>query len=168
MAVLIVSDSHRKKDELNLIVHRHQNEVTTFIHCGDSELKRDHPVLAPFQIVGGNCDFFSKMPSDLIVEADSMNIFVTHGHHYEVKYNRELLQTEARHMECEVACYGHSHQRKAEMIKGILLINPGSIAQPRGPMEKTYAILNKTDGKYLIDFHDLSGIIVEHLEFNMD
>jgi putative phosphoesterase len=168
VAILIVSDSHRKKEELNLIVLRHQHEVTAFIHCGDSELRKDDPILSPFQVVGGNCDFFSKMPKDLIVEADNMDIFVTHGHRYNVKYNRELLQNEARLMNCEVVCYGHSHQRKAEIIKGILLINPGSITQPRGPMEKTYAIVNKADEKYLIDFYDLNGVVIEHVEFDLN
>lgn len=165
MAVLIVSDSHRLKNELNQLVNRHQNEVAMYIHCGDSELKKDDYTLAAFEKVGGNCDFFSKMPSELVIHADDMNIFVTHGHLFNVKSSRRMLQAQTSRKGCEVACYGHSHQRKAEMLKGVLLINPGSISQPRGPLEKTYAILNKIDQKYLVDFYDLEGNLIEHLEF---
>jgi len=60
MAILIVSDSHGLVDELLMIVERHQHEVNTFIHCGDSELSINHPALTAYHVVKGNCDFLQN------------------------------------------------------------------------------------------------------------
>ena len=36
----------------------------------------------------------------------------------------------------QVACFGHSHVLGAELIDGVLFINPGSILLPRQRVEK--------------------------------
>ena len=50
----------------------------------------------------------------------------------------------------------------AEMIDGILFINPGSIRYPRGRKERTYVILEITEDSYVLKVYDtVKGEIID-------
>ncbi len=167
MTILVVSDSHRLEHELREIVQRHRDEVTTFLHCGDSELDETNQVLVPFHVVKGNCDFFGDFPKLLVVEADGLRICLVHGHYFDVKSSLFDLQRRAKAEGCQVACFGHSHQVVAEEMDGVLMVNPGSIRLPRGRRQKTYVIMRHVNGEIEVCLHDLSGELLESSQFNI-
>ena len=74
------------------------------------------------------------------------------------------LQTLAYHAEevgAQVACFGHSHVLGAELIEGVLFINPGSILLPRQRVEKTFALLEMDENQMEVRFETLDGQLVE-------
>ncbi|WP_075982491.1 metallophosphoesterase [Bacillus massilinigeriensis] len=140
--ILIVSDSHGLTNELEKLKETYKDEVDLMIHCGDSELFADDKQVDKFLIVRGNCDYESKFPNDILETYEGLNIFITHGHRYSVKSSLMSLLYRAKELDAKIVCFGHSHIVGAEMNKGILFLNPGSISLPRGRRERTYMILD--------------------------
>lgn len=156
MKILIVSDSHGLTEELREIKAQYADEVQMMIHCGDSELQADEKVLENFIVVQGNCDFSGQFPEALVEEIGGLRIFVTHGHLYSVKSTLLNLSLRAQEAAANIVCFGHSHRLGAEMIDGILYINPGSIRLPRGRTEKTFVILEVNENEMKLHVHDLN------------
>jgi len=155
MKVFIVSDSHGLTKELIEIKQRHAQEAAAFIHCGDSELSSGCAELEPFIYVGGNCDFDRNFAKERTEEIQGIRFFITHGHLYNVKMTLMNLYYRAQEVGAKVVCFGHSHIAGAEMINGILFINPGSILLPRMRKERTYASLQIESGQAIVRFYDL-------------
>ena len=81
------------------------------------------------------------------------------------------LQTLAYHAEevgAQVACFGHSHVLGAELIEGVLFINPGSILLPRQRVEKTFALLEMDENQMEVRFETLDGQLVEQVVLKED
>jgi uncharacterized protein len=152
--VLIVSDSHGWKDELQYLKHKHSS-VDVLIHCGDSELMADDDAINGFVTVRGNCDYEKEFSEDAVVEVADRKIFVTHGHHYNVKSSLMSLGYRAKEVNANIVCFGHSHLLGFEMVDGILFINPGSIRLPRGRHERTYVILEIKDHHIEVKVYDI-------------
>jgi uncharacterized protein len=157
MKVLIVSDSHGLTQELEEIKKRHSEEVDAFIHCGDSELPPHSSELQNFLYVRGNCDFSKEFPLERIEDISGIRFFITHGHRYNVKMTLMNLYYRAQEINAKIVCFGHSHIAGAESINGTLFINPGSIYLPRMRKEKTYVLLEISDGKAKVCFYDIQG-----------
>ena len=80
------------------------------------------------------------------------------------------LQTLAYHAEevgAQVACFGHSHVLGAELIDGVLFINPGSILLPR-QCRKTFALLEMDENQMEVRFETLDGQLVEQAVLKED
>jgi len=167
--VLIISDSHGLTKELMDLKKRYA--TLDIIHCGDSELYLNDPILADMHVVRGNCDFDPKMPDDKIITINDMNFFITHGHRYRVGRDLTTLSYKASETKAEIVCFGHTHMARAEKIGNQIFINPGSIKSPRDRREKTYAILEFEDvTKIRVDFYSLDGKVISELSFetNLD
>ncbi|MCP8967347.1 metallophosphoesterase family protein [Ectobacillus ponti] len=167
MKVLIVSDSHGSTAELEQLKALHQQEAELMIHCGDSELGEADEALAGYTVVRGNCDWRGSFPNEIITEAGGLRFFVTHGHLYNIKMTLQTLLYKAMEQGARVACFGHSHVLGAEVINGVLLLNPGSILLPRGRKEKTYALLECKNGVIQVQFRELNGNVVAQQEFSL-
>jgi uncharacterized protein len=160
--VLVLSDSHGLTSELLRIKEKHKDDVNLFLHCGDSELPANDPALDGFIVVRGNCDFDEEFPEDSIQVVKNKKIMITHGHLYNVKSSLTSLSYRAQELEAEIVCFGHSHILGAEMINGILFLNPGSIRLPLQRKEKTYCILEVIDDKIILNVYDINlGQITE-------
>ncbi|WP_033828264.1 YfcE family phosphodiesterase [Bacillus andreraoultii] len=153
MNILICSDSHGLEKELFQLKNMHPN-MDFYLHCGDSELEKDHPAIQGFHIVRGNCDYGDDFPLQAVIETGKEKIFITHGHLHHVKTNLMNLRYEAMEHNATIACFGHSHILGYEMIDGMLFINPGSMAFPRGRKERTYIILEVQDEKKIIHVYE--------------
>jgi len=164
--ILVVSDSHGLTKELGALKERHRDEVDLMIHCGDSQLMADGKDMAGFVAVRGNCDFDSRYPMDRLEETAGKKIYVTHGHKYSVKTSLMNLHYRAREVQADIACFGHSHVLGAEMIDGILFLNPGSILLPRERREKTYVILDLFEGQIHLSVFELNGREIPELSRN--
>ena len=86
---------------------------------------------------------------------------ITHGHLFNVKMTLFNVSLKAEEEKANIICFGHTHAAGSELIDGKLYINPGSIRQPRGRKEKTYAILDIFQNQVNVTFHDVQGKLVE-------
>ena len=154
MKVLIISDSHGRAKRLNEIVDRVKADHV--IHCGDFCTGRSELPSVPLTVVRGNCDW-EEVSEEEIFEADSLCFFVAHGHLYRVKESLLPIKYRAQEAGAQIACFGHSHFPVCEKEDGVLLINPGSITQPRGFTVPTYAVLETKDGKIKVVFYQIDG-----------
>lgn len=162
--VLIVSDSHGLTEELAVIKERHHTDY--MIHCGDSELDADSSELAGFYKVAGNCDFDTKYPNEEVVNIDDLTFFVAHGHLHNVKSNINTISYRAEEEKAQVVCFGHTHVAGAQKFGEQLLINPGSIRQPRNRIEKTYAVIQwQSRSNIHVYFYTVDGERVDELTY---
>lgn len=162
--VLILSDSHGLRDAIQTIKQRHQ--IKDVIHCGDSELEADDPMLEGIQTVRGNCDFDGRLPEHRILRIDGLTFFVAHGHLHDVNMSIMNISYEAEENQANVVCFGHTHVAIAEKVNQQLFINPGSIRLPRRREEKTYAIMKWNDTSNIhVDFYKVTGEHVADLSY---
>lgn len=151
MKILITSDSHGLEKELLELVERHKHDVETFIHCGDSELASDSAEMTPYLAVKGNCDSDAHYRNDLITEVDSIKVFVTHGHLYNVKMTAMNLLYKAEECAANIICFGHTHVAGSFKEGDHIFINPGSLRLPRNIEEKTYVICDIDSERMHVD-----------------
>lgn len=142
MRIGVVSDSHGDLAAIGKVIAA-AGPVDLWLHAGD--YSRDASAFAGKSAakviaVAGNCDGRVKDKPDEFIAAGSRKIWLTHGHRYQVKQtNRELIWW-ARHYEADVVVFGHTHVPMIEESDGLLMVNPGSVSQPRWG-RSTYAVI---------------------------
>lgn len=160
MKLLIMSDTHSDTKTMEQVMERRQKEVDAIIHCGDSELTAsyfdDH-----LHVVRGNCDMDDSFPLEEVFSVQNTKVLVAHGHKYNVKSTLMPLFYRAQEVQASLVCFGHSHLLGAEMREGILFINPGSLLQPRGRKEKSYAIAENSGDSWEVLFYSDEHILLE-------
>lgn len=160
MKLLIMSDTHGDAEVIREVRDYH-TDVETIIHCGDSELPYDHPYLDGVYKVRGNCDRDERYPTEQIIQINDTKIFVTHGHLFNVKSSVLSLTYRAEELGAMICCFGHSHLLGAELIEGILFINPGSLLKPRGRKEKTYVVVEIKEHAYFVNCYSNNHVLLE-------
>lgn len=163
MKVLIMSDSHGWKEEVQEVINRHADEVDGIIHCGDSELNADAPVFQETQVVRGNCDMDGALPEEINKKIGPLTFFIAHGHLLNVKTTAMNLLYKAEETSADVICFGHTHVPAALQEKGRILINPGSMRLPREYPHGTYVILEQLENQVDVNFYSLEGSKAEEL-----
>ena len=132
--LIVISDSHgnyRAVESLLPLVA----ENDYILHLGDGgtdmrEIRAQYP--EKVYACSGNCDFFSPIPEEGILEVEYLRIFYCHGHKYRVKSDLNALAQAAKERGCDIALYGHTHRSDITEINGVTLINPGSFKRPVG------------------------------------
>lgn len=166
--VLILSDTHGQREEINRLKQRHEH-IEHIIHCGDSELPLSAPELEGILQVKGNCDFNQAFPKEQEVHIGGLKLFVTHGHHHRVKQDLQSLAYYVAERDVHIVLYGHNHIADARKIGDQLFVNPGSLRRPRNRVEKTYAILSwKTAEEVKVDFYTIDGESLPDMAFQMN
>ena len=168
MRLVVVSDSHGDRDILVQLVAHYKDEVVTFLHCGDSELTTNDSLFQQMTVVQGNMDFNGHFPEQVVVPVGAQKAFLTHGHLYGVNFDLTRLMLAAQAEGAQLAFYGHTHQLACEMHQGLLVLNPGSISQPRGqfqPLGGTYAVVDITATDYQVQYYDRHFEKVPQLQF---
>ncbi|MCR5674816.1 MAG: metallophosphoesterase [Lachnospiraceae bacterium] len=146
--LVIVSDTHGYDRLIDQVIER-ESPFDYLIHCGDAEtgLTAYEGEELPYRLlaVRGNCDYAGGRPAVLVERILFYNVLVTHGHRENVRYgNAELLAFGAAN-HADVVLYGHTHVPEIVEEDGILIVNPGSLAYPKGPQRvPTYAVLTLT------------------------
>ncbi|MBR2341401.1 MAG: metallophosphoesterase [Clostridia bacterium] len=132
--LIAVSDSHGNAKAveklLPLIKENHY-----FVHLGDglSDLRAVLDECAKkTYFCSGNCDFYSGVSDEGILEIEKVKIFYCHGHGYGVKGGLSALAKKAKECGCQLALYGHTHRAGVCEIDGVTLVNPGSLRYPFG------------------------------------
>ena len=120
------------------------------IHLGDvegSEYTIQEAVNCPVEMVAGNNDFFSDLPSEKIFRIGKYNVMITHGHRYYIGIGSEMLKREAVAEGADIVMYGHTHRPVIDISKDIIAINPGSLSYPRQENRKPSYIIMETDAQ---------------------
>lgn len=153
MKILVVSDTHRKDDNLKLVLSE-ECPLDMLIHLGDAE-GSEHFIpdwVNPecrMEMVLGNNDFFSRLDREREIDIAGHKAFITHGHYYGVSMGPEGLVDEAKSRGCDIAMYGHTHRPFLDVINGVTVLNPGSLSYPRQEGRRpSYMIIHvDADGK---------------------
>ena len=125
------------------------------IHLGDYAADAEavcEKLGKPLYAVLGNCDF-ARPPKEnfgyeLTVELEGAKLLLIHGHrHYVDTYSTYDARQKALDLGCGALLYGHTHISEVSMKDGILVMNPGSPARPRGGREPSCGLLIIESGK---------------------
>lgn len=169
MKVLLVSDNHGEGQILADIAKTFSDQVDVMMHCGDSNIDPSADVMEPFLTVQGNTDWGFTYPDLQRATVDQEKIIVTHGDHYSVNSTLTPLSLLAESEQADVVGYGHTHQLAVTTVDNHLLINPGSISQPRGEyayLGGTFAIVEVTPTSWQVQYYDRDMQPVEELAFD--
>jgi uncharacterized protein len=148
----VISDTHIPglSRDIPKAVYDGFKEVDLILHAGDlveikflEKLRKIKKTVA----VSGNMDsreVASVLRPKEIIEAGNYRIGLIHGWGPpEGLAQRMLLEFKADRLDCIV--FGHSHKPTNEIIKGILLFNPGSPTDKIFTAYSSYGILEITD-----------------------
>ena len=149
MRVLIVSDTHKKHENLITIMEK-ERPFDRMIHLGDAEGYEDYIAeLAgcPLDIVAGNNDFFSELPKEKEIEIGGLKALITHGHYYYVNTGIEDIEREAEGRGCDIVMFGHTHRPIIDYHKDVIALTPGSLSYPRQEGKRPSYIIMDLDKK---------------------
>ncbi|MBR6329667.1 MAG: metallophosphoesterase [Lachnospiraceae bacterium] len=160
MKILVMSDSHRDNIKMRQVIER-ERPFDMVIHCGDiegGEYFLERLADCTVKIVSGNNDFFSDLDSELEFTVMDRRFWVTHGHYYYVSMSPERIEHEAVSRGVDVVLFGHTHRPYIHESRGVLAINPGSVAFPRQEGRiPTYAVMEiDEDGRIKAEIRELS------------
>lgn len=149
MKIGIMSDSHHDLSAIDDAICL-ADDVDCWLHAGDSI--DDAGYLAdvskkPVYAVPGNIDWFSTKPKEILVEIAGKKIFLTHGHKYNVKWTTKYLYEQASKLGADIIVYGHSHVGNEEHINDKVIINPGSVSEPRDGLDPSFMIIDINNEK---------------------
>lgn len=147
MKILIVSDTHRKDENLKKVLEK-EAPVDRLIHLGDIE-ENDAVIRqmagCPMDIVCGNNDFEGNLSREKEITLGNYRVLLTHGHYYYVSLDTKMLRREVRARSFDIAMYGHTHRPRIEEKEDIVLLNPGSLSYPRQEGRKPSYIVMEID-----------------------
>lgn len=151
MKILIVSDTHRKDDNLKKVI-ADTAPIDMLIHLGDvegSEMYIPEWVNpgCEMQMVRGNNDFFSCLDREREIEIGKYHVLLTHGHYYSVSLGPEQLTIDAKARNFDIAMFGHTHKPYFDDSEGIIVLNPGSLSYPRQEGRKPSYMIMELDEK---------------------
>ena len=131
MKILVISDIHGLVSYAERMIEKEKPDEVVF--CGDGwrEIDESRKFFkhVRFHTVGGNCDFCGE--PELYITLGGKNIFITHGHRYNVKMERELayitLRAHASEMGADLVLFGHTHYPDIVYRDGMIIVNPGAV-----------------------------------------
>lgn len=154
MKILIVSDTHRKHENLKTALGRVRS-LDLLIHLGDAEGEEcyiEQLAGCPVEIVAGNNDFFTFLPREKELVLGNYRVLLTHGHYYCVNVGIEDIKKDARARNFDIVMFGHTHRPVIDYGTEIIALNPGSISYPRQDGKKPSYIIMEIDGNGKADF----------------
>ncbi len=152
MKILCVSDSHLDNETLKNITSKYK-EMDLYVHCGDSDIEADNPLLEKYYVVKGNHDH-GEFEDVIVVKKDNINIMLTHGHLFGIYEGYEKIINFMNEKDVQICFHGHTHIPAITNINNKLIINPGSTMFNRATYEfGTYAIISIDDNIDIKYYH---------------
>lgn len=138
--IAILSDTHGllRENVIDELV-----KADYFIHAGDintpyiiESIRR----LGEAYVVRGNNDkeWAEDLPESITITIEGVRFFIVHNKKDIPKYLTDI----------DVVVYGHSHKYSAEIIEGVLFLNPGSCGKRRFDLELTMCRMTVDAGYY--------------------
>ena len=96
--------------------------------------------------------FLERLPVSAEAEAGGKKLLVLHGDPEDPLEGRVYPDTAPdtiRSTRCDYLILGHTHYRMARSVGSCLIINPGSLGQPRDGNGCSYCVLDTTDDSYV-------------------
>ena len=138
--IAILSDTHGllRENVMDELV-----EADCFIHAGDMDtpyIIESIRRLGETYAVRGNNDkeWAVDLPKSITITIEGVRFFIVHNKKDIPKYLTDV----------DVVVYGHSHKYSAEIIKGVLFLNPGSCGKRRFDLELTMCRMTVDAGNY--------------------
>ncbi|MGZ4107384.1 MAG: YfcE family phosphodiesterase [Tumebacillaceae bacterium] len=160
LRVLIISDTHGRKDRIEQVV-RQIGRHDLMLHAGDHA----EDVLDSYKkalTVCGNCDPDGICDTEQEFSLLGVRGLLVHGHLLNVKTSPLPLMYKAAERMAQLAVFGHTHTPTLVVEEGRVLLNPGSLSYPRGYTECTYATVDLTrtanEVQAVFAFHTLGGV----------
>ena len=140
----VISDTH---GTLPAAVHDALAGVDHILHAGDVgpvDIITELEAIAPVTAVRGNTDFAIDLPETRLVEFGGNKFLIHHIVDFPVLSQTMLaLLTEEQP---QIVIFGHTHMPCNERLDGVLYLNPGSPATPRGGASASVAIVEFENG----------------------
>lgn len=160
MDILIVSDTHGRRDRLAEVLRRSGAGVLLFLGDGLRDLEIV-PDTVTVRAVRGNCDFIGKdVPETRLENFGTCRAFMSHGHRFGVKGDLTAAVCAAVESDADLLLYGHTHVPFERMLptgleiggctlqKPLRLFCPGSLGDPRNGVP-TFGTLTIRNGVML-------------------
>ena len=148
MRIGVVSDTHNNRESLQRAVSA-VGKADAWFHLGDGAndiLQIESKLGVPVYAVRGNCDLYSSLPIQRVVDLEGKRFFLTHGHEYAVNFSTELLMRTAADEMCDMAVYGHTHIPDIQYSK-VYIMNPGSASRPLGGTAASCGVITIKGGE---------------------
>ena len=145
MNILVLSDSHSKREMIEEAINRQIKKPDAIIFLGDGlrDIVSADIGDIPIYSVSGNCDAGSifcdgNTPIEQNLIIGNKRIFFTHGHKYGVKSTLSPLLSEGVKRGADIILFGHTHMPFEKLLtsendygiatdKDVYIMNPGSI-----------------------------------------
>lgn len=137
-------------------------DASLVVHAGDfttSAVLEAFESLAELVAVAGNRDSAAvceRLPGTQVVEQFDQRILVVHGH----RHDRTALSLLARQEVADVVVVGHTHRAGIASVGDVMVVNPGSHANPRGG-EPSYAAIEQAEDGIGVQLRTTSGRIID-------
>jgi putative phosphoesterase len=165
--LVILADTHAEEESpLTDHVSDAVMDASLVAHAGDftSETALDEfeNTAAEFVAVAGNSDSEAvreQLPDWRTFEYEGYRFLLTHGH----RHDRTSLSLLARQEEADVVGVGHTHRAGIDHVGDVVVVNPGSHADPRGG-EPTMAVVTRTGDSLRVRVQTIGGQTRESVE----
>lgn len=141
---LIISDTHGRMEQAVSLIRLLEPEIDAVYHMGDHirDWERLQNMFPKLTITGvaGNCDY-RVAENEKVLEVLGHRIYMCHGHQHGVKFSYNTLRGIAKRNGYDVAFCGHTHIPYVEDEADLLLLNPGSLGEPRRLEGPSYAVV---------------------------
>ncbi|MBE6555394.1 MAG: YfcE family phosphodiesterase [Ruminococcaceae bacterium] len=171
MNVLVLSDSHGRRDRLSLALERTGAHTVLFLGDGLRDLDEVDERVTVYA-VRGNCDWYSAWdaPDRRVEILGGYRLFLCHGHTYGVKSGLDRAILAAHEANADVLLYGHTHipfertlaagtvlSPDRVLQKPLLVVCPGSIGHPPCGSFPSFATLELRPEGVLAGFGKLTA-----------
>lgn len=166
MRILVISDTHGELDRFWKVFNKLNKEtpVQMIVHCGDYiedakeiRMRSGIPVVA----VKGNCDGEYSDDGYSILETESGDFLVAHGHMHDVNFSLQKLYYTALDNNCIGALFGHTHRSAFVETGDLYMMNPGSLTKPRDGSGGTFGILETFEDGVFGKIHRYEDFMAE-------
>jgi len=171
MLVVVMSDTHGELDNLKSILPRiREINPDLVVHLGDNyedaELLRDFPLL---RVPGVYESYYSKpeVPNRIILNLSGWLSLLTHSH---LRHENDLPwdpdpQDLVRRKAVDLIIHGHTHIPRAELIEGVVYINPGHMKkEDKKGYPPTFSVI-EAEEELKVRIIELSGRVMLEKSF---
>ena len=146
MLLAVFSDSHGDTAHMLAVMAKYAPDSVLFLGDGvrDVEAVRRRFPAPAYVILRGNCDREYSYETTALVTLEGVRIFAAHGHDHGVKYGLDGFCNSVWCSGSALGFYGHTHTPRWEEVRGMQIMNPGSIGSARHP---TFGLVRIEDGK---------------------
>lgn len=165
MKMMLISDNHGRWKQIYNIIKTVRPNVDYVFHLGDSEIQKDDPIWQFVDgAVEGNMDHPFQFPMEQVIETKEGKVLLVHGHQQSVNRSHDAVLRLAKERGAKFAFHGHTHRLYSELKDGVLLVNPGSLNNPRGIYpQTTYAIVTVNNDHIEVSYYDEDMNIIDDL-----